>query len=121
LKAIKGLLRLIMSVRNITGTYTINQGTILPGFTPDPYLFGMSKDWTAPGWGFVLGQQEANFQVKAGENGWLSKSQKLTTPYSQNAIERSEHACQSMEPSSFEDSIRCKEELHFFLPGNLPN
>jgi len=86
LKAIKGLLRLIMSLRNITGTYTINQGTILPGFKPEPYLLGMSKDWSAPGWGFVLGQQESNFQVKAGENGWLSSSSKLTTPFTQNQM-----------------------------------
>jgi cell surface protein SprA len=83
LKAVKSLLRLIMSLRNITGTYTINQGTILPGYMPTPYLFGMDKDWNAPGWGFILGKQEADFQKKAAVNGWLTTSQKLTTPYSQ--------------------------------------
>lgn len=83
LKAVKSLLRLIMSLRNITGTYTIAQGTILPGFTPTPYLFGMDKGWNAPGWGFVLGQQDPNFQKKAAANGWLSTSNKLTTPFSQ--------------------------------------
>jgi cell surface protein SprA len=87
LKAVKGLLRLIMSLRNITGTYSLNQGTILPGFTPVPYLFGMDKDWNAPGWGFVLGQQDPNFQIKAGENGWLTTNQKLTTPYTQNQMQ----------------------------------
>jgi len=86
LKLVKGVLRLIMSLRNITGTYTINQGTILPGFTPDPYLFGLDKGWGAPGWGFVLGQQKSDFQVEAGEKGWLSKSKKLTTPYTQNQM-----------------------------------
>jgi cell surface protein SprA len=83
LKAVKSLLRLIMSLRNITGTYTINQGTILPGYMPTPYLFGMDKGWNAPGWGFILGKQEADFQKKAAANGWLTTSQKLTTPYSQ--------------------------------------
>ena len=83
LKVVKSLLRLIMSVRNVTGTYTLSQGTILPGFTPTPYLFGMDKGWNAPGWGFVLGQQESDFQKKAAANGWLSKSDKLTTPFSQ--------------------------------------
>lgn len=83
LKAVKSLLRLIMSVRNITGTYTISQGTILPGFTQTPSLFGMDKDWNAPGWRFVLGQQESDFQKKAAANGWLTKSNKLTTPFSQ--------------------------------------
>jgi cell surface protein SprA len=83
LKAVKSLLRLIMSLRNITGTYTINQGTILPGYMPTPYLFGMDKGWNAPGWGFILGKQEADFQKKASANGWLTTSQKLTTPFSQ--------------------------------------
>ncbi len=86
LKLIKGVLRLIMSLRNITGTYTVNQGTILPGFMPEPYLFGLDKGWGAPGWGFVLGQQKSNFQVEAGEKGWLSTSKKLTTPYTQNQM-----------------------------------
>jgi cell surface protein SprA len=83
LKAVKSLLRLIMSLRNVTGTYTVTQGTILPGFTPTPYLFGMDKTWAAPGWGFILGQQDPNFQRKAAANGWLSTSSKLTTPFSQ--------------------------------------
>ena len=43
----------------------------------------MDKGWNAPGWGFVLGQQESDFQKKAAANGWLSKSDKLTTPFSQ--------------------------------------
>ncbi|MBX2895025.1 MAG: cell surface protein SprA [Cyclobacteriaceae bacterium] len=86
LKAIKGMLRLIMSVRNITGTYTVTQGTLLPGFTPDPYLFGLDKGWAAPGWGFILGQQEAGFQKKAGEKGWLTRSQRLTTPFTQKQM-----------------------------------
>jgi cell surface protein SprA len=86
LKAVKSLLRLIMSLRNITGTYSITQGTILPGFTPSPFLFGMDKDWSSPGWGFILGKQEANFQRKAADNGWLTTSNKLTTPFSQNQV-----------------------------------
>lgn len=99
LKAVKSLLRLIMSIRNITGTYSVNQGTILPGYTPTPYLFGMDKGWSAPGWGFVLGQQEPDFQKKAAANGWLTTSTKLTTPYSQiQTTDMSMRA--SIEPSS---------------------
>jgi cell surface protein SprA len=83
LGALKGLLRIVMSLRNITGTYNITQGTILPGFTPSPYLFGMDKNWTAPGWGFVLGEQDPKMHIQASERGWLSTSEKLTTPFSQ--------------------------------------
>jgi cell surface protein SprA len=99
LKAVKSLLRLIMSVRNITGNYTLTQGTILPGFTPSPNLFGMDKGWNAPGWGFVLGQQESDFQKKAAANGWLTTSQKLTTPYSQNQM-KDLSARANIEPST---------------------
>jgi cell surface protein SprA len=80
LKGVKALLRLLMSVRNITGTYTINEGTILPGFTSTPYLFGMDKTWSQPGWGFVLGSQNVD---PAKYQNYLTHSPSLTTPFSQ--------------------------------------
>lgn len=80
MKGVKALLRLLMSVRNITGTYTLNEGTILPGFTETPYLFGMNKAWSQPGWGFVLGSQNVN---PANYTEYLTHSTKLTTPFSQ--------------------------------------
>ncbi|MEZ4974797.1 MAG: cell surface protein SprA [Cyclobacteriaceae bacterium] len=83
LAGVKGFLRLLMSVRNISGTYNITQGTILPGFNPSPYLFGMDKGWSSPGWGFILGEQDPNFRFKARDNGWLSESPNLSTLYSQ--------------------------------------
>ena len=86
LGAIKGLLRLIMSVRNINGTYNITQGTILPGFTPSPYLFGMDKAWSSPGWGFILGRQDPNLAQKAAEKGWITNNTSLTNPFSQTQM-----------------------------------
>jgi len=83
LGVVKGLLRLLMSVRNISGTYTVNQGTILPGFMPTPTLFGLDDSWTAPGLGFILGEQDPNFRFKARDNGWLSTSEKQTMLFSQ--------------------------------------
>jgi cell surface protein SprA len=83
LAGIKGLLRMIMSVRQITGTYNITQGTILPGFEPSPHLFGVDKSWSAPGLGFVFGQQDPNIRFKAADKGWLTANTKLTTPFSQ--------------------------------------
>ncbi len=82
--ALKGLLRLMMSIRNLTATYNVTQGTILPGFLPTPSLLGMDAGWNAPGWGFVFGGQDPNIRFKAAENGWLTKSTKLTTPFSQS-------------------------------------
>lgn len=61
--AIKGLLRMLMSVRSINGTYSVVQGTILPGFGPSPHLFGMDRGFNAPGWDFVLGSQDPNIRL----------------------------------------------------------
>src|SRR5690606_29231080 len=36
---IKGVLRLLMSLRTVNMTYSINEGTRLPGFMPRAYLF----------------------------------------------------------------------------------
>jgi cell surface protein SprA len=80
---LKGFFRLLMSLRSINATYSITDGTILPGFTPTPHLFGMDKDFNAPGWSFVLGSQNADIRYKAAENGWLTKGTSLTTPFSQ--------------------------------------
>ena len=84
LSGIKSLLRLVMTVRSVTGTYSVTSGTSLPGFMPSPYLVGNSKGWQAPGWDFILGGQDADIRFKAAENGWLSRSKKLTTPFTQN-------------------------------------
>jgi cell surface protein SprA len=83
LGALKGILRLLMAVRNVNGAYNITQGTILPGFNPSPHLGGMDRDWNAPGWDFVLGGQDPNIRFRAADRGWLSASGNLTTPFSQ--------------------------------------
>jgi len=83
LGALKGILRTMMAVRSINGTYNVTQGTILPGFVPSPYLFGMDRTGSAPGWGFILGSQDPSIRFKAKDRGWLSTSAKLTTPFSQ--------------------------------------
>jgi cell surface protein SprA len=80
---VKGLLRMLMSVRSINGTYSITEGTILPGFNKTPKFFGMDSDWEAPGWGFVLGSQNPDIRKKAAENGWLTANSELSVPFAQ--------------------------------------
>src|SRR5690606_22208846 len=75
--AIKGLFRLIMSLRSVNGTYTKSEGTMLPGFTPSPYLFGMDRDFSSPGWGFILGNQDPNIRFDAARNNWLVQQSSL--------------------------------------------
>jgi len=81
--AINAFLRLLMSMRSITGTYTINQGTILTGFTGTPDVLGQDNTLDAPGWGFILGSQDPNIRFKAADNGWLTKATNLTAPFVQ--------------------------------------
>jgi cell surface protein SprA len=81
--AVKGLLRLLMSLRSISGTYSIIEGTILPGFAPSPWLFGLDR-YGAPGWGFVLGDQDGDIRFKAAREGWLTTEQELTNYFTQS-------------------------------------
>jgi cell surface protein SprA len=84
LKGAKFLLRLLMSVRNVNATYKFTEGTILPGFTQTPRLFGLDETWSSPGVGFILGGQDPNFAKAASEKGWLTTNKRLTAPFTQN-------------------------------------
>lgn len=81
--AVKGLLRLLMSLRSISGTYSVIEGTILPGFAPSPWLFGLDQ-YGAPGWKFVLGDQDGDIRFKAADQGWLTKEKQLTNYFTQS-------------------------------------
>ncbi|MBT1704646.1 cell surface protein SprA [Fulvivirgaceae bacterium PWU20] len=107
---VKGFLRLLMSLRSINATYTLTEGTILPGFTPTPKLFGMDKDWNAPGWDFILGSQNPNIRKRAAENGWLTNLPELTTPFAQVKDENISIRA-NIEPSSeFKIQLDIKKE-----------
>jgi cell surface protein SprA len=82
--AVNAFLRLLMSMRSITGTYNVTQGTILTGFLATPDVLGQDNTLDAPGWGFILGSQDPNIRFKAAENGWLTKAPNLTAPFVQN-------------------------------------
>lgn len=68
----KTLLRVLLSLKNVTGTYTKNEGTFLPGYLPRTNLFGYDFDANAPGIGFILGSQN-DIRNKAIDNGWITK------------------------------------------------
>lgn len=80
----KGLMRLLMSVRSVNLTFGKRESTQLPGFVPVPYLFGMDSDFDAPGSAFIFGSQNPNIRFKAAENGWLVENGRLTTPFVQS-------------------------------------
>ncbi|WP_303920070.1 cell surface protein SprA [Draconibacterium sediminis] len=86
--------RMVIGVRTFTVNYSKNGGTVLPGFLPEPTLFGTGKfngdpQWgtqtldpkLAPGLPFLFGWQDRDFAIKAAENGWLTIDSTLNQPF----------------------------------------
>jgi cell surface protein SprA len=96
---IKGFFRLLMSLRSINGTYTLNEGTILPGFEKTPKYLGLEDGWGAPGWKFISGSQNPEIRIKAADRSWLTKLEDLTTNFTQVRNENISFRA-NVEPSS---------------------
>lgn len=66
--------RALMGVRNISATYSVDQGQILPGYMPGTSVMGMTRtgDQLSPGLPFILGYSDESFFDRALENGWLT-------------------------------------------------
>ncbi len=81
--------RLVMSVRNISGTYALNDGTLLPGFNQETRVLGMNNSTTGLT-GFVFGKQGYdmlgrrtgyNVAEQATDNNWLVQNSNLNKQY----------------------------------------
>ncbi len=81
------LIRALMMVRNVSGTYTRDQGHILPGYLPGVTVLGQQnyEGISAPGWRFLAGQTDERFFDEAVHNGWITTDTLLNNPaaYSQ--------------------------------------
>jgi len=87
--------RMLIGVRTISVNYSKNGGSVLPGYLPEPTLFGAGKfagdpEWggipnmesnLAPGLPFLFGWQDRDFANKAADNGWLSIDSTLNQPF----------------------------------------
>ncbi|MBN1926735.1 MAG: cell surface protein SprA [Prolixibacteraceae bacterium] len=80
-KALDFSVRMLLGLRSARITYNRTGGTELPGFLPEPFLFG-AQEYTpgegaasslAPTLPFLLGWQDRNFAMVAASNGWLTK------------------------------------------------
>lgn len=92
-KASQYAARTAMMVKNFSVTYTGSDGTYLPGFMPEPSIFGSGRYTpdeatfgniaasTAPGIPFLLGWQNDNFAKEAAEKGWITKDTTLNSAY----------------------------------------
>jgi cell surface protein SprA len=81
--------RLIMSVRNVSGTYALTDGTMLPGYNQESSVLGMNG--TSLGMsGFVFGKQGYdllgrtngyNVSTLARDNNWLVQNENLNKQF----------------------------------------
>lgn len=88
--------RTLMSIKNISISYSSSDGTIMPGFlpeptifgsggyNPDPVMFGDIAGSNAPGFPFLFGWQDDDFARKAISKGWYTKDTTLNSPYRMN-------------------------------------
>ncbi len=88
--------RLLMSVRNVSGTYAITDGTLLPGYNQESSVLGLNRSFDTGLSGFVFGQQPYNLFGKqngydiatiANTNNWLVQNENLNRQYTQNHSE----------------------------------
>ncbi|KFD39258.1 T9SS outer membrane translocon Sov/SprA [Schleiferia thermophila] len=76
--------RILMTVRNVGGGYTLTRGTLLPGFMPQPELLG--QQGRAPGLDFAFGSQK-DIKPLAAENEWITKTPLLNNQFSNTLTE----------------------------------
>ena len=87
------IVRLIASVQNVSGTYSRNEGILLPGYLPGARYAGFDDSFTAPGALFLLGHQNTNWKgdqvrdlaTEIADAGWLQttavQNQQYTETY----------------------------------------
>jgi len=85
-------LRFVMMVRSVNGSYTKNEGMLLPGYALKTNVLGFDNNFEGPGLGFLIGEQNTdlqgretgrNFAMTAAENGWLVQRQTLNIQYNE--------------------------------------
>jgi cell surface protein SprA len=75
--------RLLMSVRNMSFSYSQTEGTILHGYLPGTDLLGSQEfgNNLAPGLPFIFGYQDDSFPSRAFRRDWLTSDTTLNEPF----------------------------------------
>jgi cell surface protein SprA len=77
-------LRLLMMVKNVSFDYKEGRGTSMTGYMLEPDILGLNlKNNASPGFLFVFGAQDEDLRYIAAQNGWMTRSDLLNTPYLQ--------------------------------------
>jgi cell surface protein SprA len=90
---VDGLARLVMMVRKGNASYARTNGIMLPGYNNETEVLGMNSNFSAPGLGFVFGQQDGFGDSKdyldyARENNWLVTDTNFNNQYRQTSGEK---------------------------------
>ncbi len=86
-KVLKGVLRALMTARNINFTYQADETTLLPGLLARPRYLGVDES-ASPGLPFaLLGSQDGNIRRSLAEQGQYSLSPSLNNPFVQTWTE----------------------------------
>lgn len=70
----------LTTIKNISGAYTLTEGTFLPGYRPNTNVLGYDLDANAPGWDFLFGSQH-DIRGRAVNNGWITRDTLLNQLY----------------------------------------
>jgi cell surface protein SprA len=76
----KFLTGLLTGIKSVSGSYTLTQGTFIPGYLPKSNLLGEDLTYSSPGLGFLLGSQ-ADLRQTAITHGWISTDTLQNQPY----------------------------------------
>ena len=79
-------LKLLMMTKNASISYTLAEGTFLPGYRGNVDILGMDLNKQAPGWGFIFGDQR-DIRPYLVQNDLLSKDSLFNNAYSKRKNE----------------------------------
>ncbi len=89
-----GLARVLMMIRKGNVSYAVTDGIMLPGYNSQTNIMGMDPSFSAPGLGFIFGQQTAfgnnstDFLDYAQGKDWLIKNELFNNQYRETAGEK---------------------------------
>jgi len=73
--------KFLMMVKNVSVSYSENNGTSLPGYIRQTQNAGLDRSDFAPGLGFILGDQRGDIRRTAGDRGWLTNDQEMNNMF----------------------------------------
>lgn len=94
---VENVFRVLMGIKNASVTFSTTDGIMLPGYGERTQFVGMNPNWSAPGFGFVLGKQNRDifgnpnswgdrdeYAFYAADNDWLIRNPNLNKQYITN-------------------------------------